>query len=453
MPCSNRWALIEAFVVCWSVASVSHAVDWPTDGGSNARLQSSSERLADSLPLRWTYQAPAAPKLAWSSAEGRTMEGKLMGSRIRFDDAFRTVIVDGRVYFGSTVDHQLHCRELATGKKLWTFYTDGPIRLAPTVANGRAYFGSDDGRVYCVDAVTGQFVWQRQAAPRDEWLLARGEMISKWPVRTGVLLHNGVAYFGAGIFPHEDVYLTGVDPASGRLVWKQDNISALDGGRNDLSPQGYLLAKDDFLVVPSGGSLPAVFDLTTGKLLHKRTHSWRTTAGGVVGGSRALLADDQVYTSGEHHLLAMAEKTGDVGFGWFDGRQMAILGDAAYVATGTQVMKLNRQEYAVNSRRRHALEELIPHLTKEVRAKSGKEADEAREKLKAATDEQKSIAKTGVAWEVKNEDEKAILATANVVIVGGTGRITAYSADDGSVAWTQPVTGEARGLAVADGCL
>ncbi|MDZ4686257.1 MAG: PQQ-binding-like beta-propeller repeat protein, partial [Planctomycetaceae bacterium] len=213
MPRSNRWALIGAFVVWGAVTSVSQAVDWPTDGGSNARLQSSTERLADSLPLRWTYQAPAAPKLAWSSAEGRTMEGKLMGSRIRFDDAFRTVIVEGRVYFGSTVDHQLHCRDLATGQKLWTFYTGGPIRLAPTVADGRAYFGSDDGRVYCVDAVTGTLVWQRQAAPREEWLLARGEMISKWPVRTGVLLHNGVAYFGAGIFPHEDVYLTGVDPA------------------------------------------------------------------------------------------------------------------------------------------------------------------------------------------------------------------------------------------------
>jgi len=448
-----RWSVAWLFAVACLPWSLIVAADWPTEGGSNARLSSSPERLDVPLKLQWTYQAPAAPKLAWSSAEGRTIEGKLMGSRIRFDDAFRTVIVGGRVYFGSTVDHQLHCRDLATGKLLWTFYTGGPIRLAPTVADGRVFFGSDDGRVYCVKADTGELVWQRRVAPRDEWLLARGELISKWPVRTGVLLHNGVAYFGAGIFPHEDVYLMGVDPATGRLVWQQDHISALDGGRNDLSPQGYLLAKDDLLVVPSGGSLPAVFDLTTGKLLHKRTHSWRTTAGGVVGGTRALLADDQIYSSGEHHLLAMAERTGDVGFGWFDGRQMAILGDAAYVATGEKVARLNRLGYAVNSRRRHDLELSIPNLSKDVRAKSGKEADELREKLQAAVDEQKRIAKIGIAWEVESPDDRALLATENVVIVGGPGRITAYAADDGRELWKQPVTGEARGLSVADGCL
>jgi outer membrane protein assembly factor BamB len=450
MLCLKRSCLFVALVVGPVIAS---AADWPTEGGGNARLQSASERLAVPLNLQWSYQAPAAPKLAWSSAEGRTIEGKLIGSRIRFDDAFRTVIVGGKVYFGSTVDHQLHCRDVATGKTLWSFVTGGPIRLAPTVDTGRVFFGSDDGRVYCVDAQSGTLIWQRQAAPRDEWILARGELISKWPIRTGVLIHNGVAYFGAGIFPHEDIYLTGVDPATGRLIWQQDHISALDGGRNDLSPQGYLLAKDNLLVVPSGGSLPAVFDLTTGKLLHKRTHSWRTTAGGVVGGSRALLADDQIYTSGEHHLLAMAEKTGDVGFGWFDGRQMSILGDEAYVATGTVVARLDRHKYAVASRRLHALEEQIANLTKDVRAKTGKEADAAKEKLKAAVDEQKQLAKVGIVWEVRNEDDKALLATENTLIVGGTGRITAYAAEDGKVLWEQPVSGEARGLAASDGHL
>ena len=100
-------------------------------------------------------------------------------------------------------------------------------------------------------------------------------MISKWPVRTGVLVHRGVAYFGAGIFPHEDVYLEGVDLETGRQVWGVDQVSSQDAGRNDLSPQGALLAKDDLLFVPSGGSLPGVFDLKTGTLLHKRSHSWR----------------------------------------------------------------------------------------------------------------------------------------------------------------------------------
>ena len=36
--------------------------------------------------------------------------------------------------------------------------------------------------------------------PKDDRLLARGEMISRWPVRTGVLVDGDIAYFGTGIF-------------------------------------------------------------------------------------------------------------------------------------------------------------------------------------------------------------------------------------------------------------
>ena len=446
MTCQQlaRVASLLAYLV---IVTTAPAADWPTDGGNNARTGSTTDRLDPALELLWTYQAPAAPKLAWSSAEGRTIEGKLLAHRIRFDDAFRTVVANGRVYFGSTVDHQLHCRDLATGKSLWTFFTGGPIRLAPSVVNGRVYFGSDDGKAYCLDANTGNLVWQRQASPRDEWILARGEMISKWPVRTGVMVHNGIAYLGAGIFPHEDVYLYGVDLATGRVVWKEDNISAQDGGRNDLSPQGYLLAKDNLLVVPSGGSLPAVFDLTTGKLLHKRTHSWR--ANGVLGGTRALLADGQMYVGGEHVLLAMDQKTGDVGFGWFDGELMAVQDDAAYAITGTHLARLNRMEYAANSRKRHALEESIAALNKD-RNKEGREGEEARQKLRAAADELKSLAKLGIVWEAETGDDKALLAAGNVVVVGGANRVTAYSVDDGRQVWQKEVTGDARALAVAD---
>lgn len=429
------------------------AADWPTEAGNNLRTASTEESLPLPLSLQWTYQAPAAPKLAWSSAEGRNIEGHLLEHRIRFDDAFRTVVVGGRVYFGSTVDHQLHCRDLQTGKLLWTCFTGGPIRLAPTVADGRVYFGSDDGRAYCADAETGKILWQRQVAPRDEWLLARGEMISKWPVRTGLLIHDGVAYMGAGIFPHEDIFLYGVDAQTGRQVWQQDNISALDAGRNDLSPQGYLLAEGDVLVVPSGGSLPGVFDIKQNTLLHKRTHSWRGAAGGVVGGTRALLADGQLYASGEHHFLAMDERTGDVGFGYFEGHQLAIQGDAAYTVSGTRVARLNRLEYAVASRKRHALEEKMSALSRDLRSKKGEAADALREQIRTMAAEQKQLETVGVVWSTDTVDDQALLAAGNVVIVGGEGRVTAYASESGKPVWSRELQGGARGLSVASGRL
>jgi outer membrane protein assembly factor BamB len=378
------------------------------------------------------------------------MEGKLIAHRIRFDDAFRTVVSDGRVYFGSTVDHQVHCIDLATGEEVWTFFTGGPVRLAPTVAGDKLLFGSDDGRVYCLDKKTGALKWDHLIASRDEWLLARGEMISKWPIRTGVLVHRGVAYCGAGIFPHEDIYLEGLDIETGRRVWGIDQVSSQDAGRNDLSPQGDLLARGDFLFVPSGGSLPGVFDLKTGALLHKRTHSWRTTAGGVVGGTKAVLADGQIYSGGEHHFLAMTEEKGDVGFAWFDGHQLAIQGGQAYVATGAYVARLDRAKAAAASRRRHAIEAEIATLGKEKTPEALKAAAEQKAKL---AEELAVLKKTGVDWRVETSNDSSLIVTGGHVIVGGQGKVTAYDKDTGKLVWTSDVEGDVRGLAAAAGAL
>ena len=436
---------------CLLLPGLTTAADWPTYRGDNARLGASTEPTEAKLVESWKLNAPVPPKLAWASGEGRVIEGKLIGHRVRLDDAFRPVAADGRLFFGSSVDHHLYCVDLESGNVIWKFASGGPIRLAPTTSGDRVLFGSDDGRVYCLEAATGKAVWKRQVAPLDEWLLARGEMISKWPVRTGVLVQDGVAYFGAGIFPHEDIYLYGVDVATGKQVWKADNVSAQDAGRNDLSPQGYLLANADKLVVPSGRSLPAVFDLKSGELLHKRTHSWRSTAGGVVGGFRALLSDGQVYASGPHHYLAMSEDKGDVGFGWFEGRQLVIDGTDAYAITGTEVMRVDRLKYAENSRVRHKLESSIYSLSRSLRGKKGDAAAAIRTKLDAATAELKRVADVGVSWKSKCKDDYALLVTATHVIIGGEGQVSVFDKQSGESVATYPMDGGARGVISVDG--
>ena len=119
-------------------------------------------------------------------------------------------------------------------------------------------------------------------------------MISRWPVRTGVLIENGVACFGAGIFPSENIYLYAVDATDGKVIWKRDDISERDAGRDDLSPQGYLLAENDLLFVPSGRSLPACLIKRPARCCttHRRSAG---DAGGEIGGTQALLSDGQIY--------------------------------------------------------------------------------------------------------------------------------------------------------------
>lgn len=424
--------------------------DWPTYRNGNDRLSSTAESITPGLKASWVYTSPAAPKMSWGSAEGRVIENHLIGNRNKYDDALQPVVVGDQLFFGSSVDHHLHCLDLNTGEERWSYAVGGPIRLAPTVSNGKVYFGADDGYAHCISATDGSLVWKVCGSNSDNnWLLARGEMISRWPIRTGVTVEDGKAYFGAGIFPHEEIFVHCVNAETGNVIWKQDHISETDAGRNSLSPQGYLLTSKDVLFVPSGGSLPAAFDKKTGEFLHKRTFSWRTTAGGVVGGFQALLADGQLYSSGAHHWLAMDQTEGEVGYGWFQGRQLAVQDDQAFVTTGEYVACLDRSLYAVNSRRRHDLEMLIKELAPKLRAPlPTAETTELKAKLKQAERELLAIADIGVEWKQPTKDDDVVVSTGNLVFVGGEGRVTAYNRKDGSQAWQAAVDGTAGGLVI-----
>ena len=151
------------------------ASDWPTYRGGNDRLASTSVKLNPAAKPSWTYVSPAAPKMSWGSAEGRVIENQLIGNRNKYDDSLQPVVVGEQVFFGSSVDHHLHCLDLKTGKERWTYAVRGPIPLAPAGYQNRVYFGADDGFAYCLSAADGSLVWKVYGSSSDsDWLLARG---------------------------------------------------------------------------------------------------------------------------------------------------------------------------------------------------------------------------------------------------------------------------------------
>ena len=435
---------LRTFIVAlWSLLAFSattHA-DWPAYLNGNDRAGFTDSKIELPLMHAWTYKAASKPEMAWSGPRDAAIEGHQMKHRVNFDDAMQVVISNGRAYFGSTVDHRLHCVDAKSGAPIFSFYTDGPIRLAPTLAFGNVYFGSDDGIVYCLKADSGEVVWKMRVGPKDDRLLSRGEMISRWPVRTGVLIDGETAYFGAGVFPHETIYLCAVSAATGKIIWKNDTISEQDAGRNDLTPQGYLLSNDDLLFVPSGRSLPVGISKTTGDIVFQKKHSWRTTAGGVVGGTKALLGDNQIYAGGPHHFLAMDEKTGNVGASWINGRQMVLAGELAYLMDGERIFGVNRAEHATASQEKQK-------WFLKARGLSGDQKKLAEAKLKM-----EEYTRVGVLWEYASDFDDVLIATDNLVFAGGQNQLVALDRTSGKKVWEQTVEGNVRGLSAADNVL
>jgi len=242
-----------------------HAADWPQFRFGPNRGAASPEQLASTLHLQWTRDF-AAPSPAYP--------GEV---RLRYDSTYEPVVMGNTIFVPSMVTDSVTALDTANGKVRWRFFTDAPVRFAPVAMEGAVWFGSDDGHVYCVDAATGKLRWKVYGHPdgrKDRNILGNRRLIPMWPIRGGVVLHEGVIYFSAGLWPDEGVFIHAVDAKTGRKIWVNRDTDKIVGGNLDhgvqqitgLSPQGYLAVVDGKLVAPCGTQLPAVFDLKTGKL-------------------------------------------------------------------------------------------------------------------------------------------------------------------------------------------
>ena len=235
---------------------------WPSYRHGAHRTGVTDEVLPSKLSLRWIYTPAHSPKPVW------TMPAEEM-PRMHFDNTYHVSASNGLAFFGSSVDNKVYALDIKTGEERWSFYTEGPVRFSPSVWNDRIYFGSDDGYVYCLKAKTGKLDWRFHVGPSDSKVIGSGRMVSLFPVRTSGLVDKGIAYFGAGVFPYDGLYICALDAADGSVVWKNDDLddNAFDLHYGGVSPQSYLIASDNHLFVPSGRAMPAVFDKTDGSFL------------------------------------------------------------------------------------------------------------------------------------------------------------------------------------------
>jgi len=173
------------------------------------------------------------------------------------------------------------------GTLKWSFATAAPVAQPPTVWNGRAYVGSGDGAVYCLEASTGRLLWRFTVAPVDRRIMAYDRLCSTWPVASGVLVQDGVAYAAAGIIDYDGTYVYALDAETGKPKWANTTSGHLDKLlRKGVSAQGVLTLADNRIWMPGGNVIsPACYTLQDGECLSRSVGngSPRTNRGEEIG--------------------------------------------------------------------------------------------------------------------------------------------------------------------------
>jgi outer membrane protein assembly factor BamB len=379
------------------------------------------------LSLRWTHKALQRPRPAWPEP-GREAH------RLAFDYAFEIVAADGRAFFGSSADYRVYALDMTSGAQMWSFSTQGPVRFAPAVENGRVFVGSDDGSVTCLNAADGALLWQFAAGPRRDLIFGNGQMISRWPLRTGVAVENGVVYLSAGVWPSEGVYVYALKAETGAVIWQNRETANRyqtlphPGSFAFLSvvPQGPMLGHRGQFFLPTGRSVPAAFDRDTGALQYYRSapDNWGQRWGGTWG----FLSDGLLIGWRNHHVddvevvFGEADPTADDGLVAFD------------TTTGKR-----RQE-----------------LPGKVRALIDQRVLYASGLGKIGAYDLDAWLATGALakkWEADEGRTYVLIKAGPALVTGGRGTITVLSAETGQTLWDAKTDGQVRSLAVAGGCL
>ena len=177
----------------------------------------------------------------------------------------------------------LACLNRADGKLLWLNPLGGKGGAStPALEDGRIFIGSLTGDIFCVDAGTGETVWNKTIEPDPQW----------WGVASSPLIQDGVVYVMS--FSNGTLHALDLD---GEERW------ILSTG--EVSPYLSPAASKGRIYLPGGD--PAIYCLNaaTGELLWKKDLPSQITA-------TPTLGEVEVFVVVKDSIFALDAENGDV---------------------------------------------------------------------------------------------------------------------------------------------
>ncbi len=162
----------------------------------------------------------------------------------------------------------------------WTFQTNGPVVMAPSVVDGVAYMGSLAGSVYAVDVATGRLLWS----------FAADNQVMSQPVVVGGEVIFGSGNKGMGRLPTGGIVrgtgesgIYALEARTGQELWFQQTL-----GESMPTPT----VSNGVVYEGTGGQMFYAIDARTGQLL------WRLPLGSYVSMSSPTVVGNVAIVGG-----------------------------------------------------------------------------------------------------------------------------------------------------------
>ena len=333
MKLSARKLLL--FLIQVVISTQIFAGDWPMWRYDAERTASSPEQLPAELYLQWTrHYSPR--EMVW--------DDPLNHDLMQYDKVFEPIAIGNTLYIGFNDQDKVVAINTDTGKEIWTYYAEGPVRLPMAYYNNKIYFTSDDGYLYCLSAQKGNLIWKFRGGPSERKILGNKRLISTWPARGGVVIEDGVVYFAASIWPFMGTFIYAIEANSGNIIWKNDGTGSQfmqqpHGGAfafASVAPQGAMVISKDKLLVPGGRSVPACLDKNTGELLYYHLNQYNKTGGAFVCANNDYIINH--FRDRNTHLYKLSDGTrvGNVTL-----EKYPALGEEQYYFSGNSITARN----------------------------------------------------------------------------------------------------------------
>ena len=269
------FVLVMIFIPCTLLAA-----DWPMWRFDAGRTAATTETLNPALNMVWVQH--------FSSRES-VWDDPLNQDLMPYDRQFEPIIIGRNLFVGFNDCDKVMAFDLESGKPQWTYFSDGPVRLPLAGWKDKIYFTSDDGSLYCLSANEGNLLWKFSGIPDGRKILGNKRMISMWPARGGAVIKDGRLYFANSIWPMMGIFIYALDAASGKVVWRNEeagtyfikqphNYPAFAG----IAPQGTFAINGSSLLIPGGRSVPACFDLASGRMQYYHLAKYGKTGGAFI---------------------------------------------------------------------------------------------------------------------------------------------------------------------------